>query len=81
MVKAFERPLLLHVGEVVVPLEFSDLGYPFRAKGKKGKYSKRGHNLGAGAGQKIAVDGCTIGGRSEAAPASDGPVWFVFLLA
>ena len=47
MVKALERPLLLNVGKVMIPLELGNQGNPTGAEGQKGKQAKRGDNLRA----------------------------------
>ena len=40
MVPAFERALLLYIGEVVIPLEFGDVRDPLRLDRQKRKYAK-----------------------------------------
>ena len=40
MVPGFEWALLLYVGEVVIPLEFGDVGDPLRWERQKRKYAK-----------------------------------------
>src|SRR5258708_31128372 len=40
MVPGFEWTLLLYIGEVVVPLEFGDVGDPLRLDRQKRKYAK-----------------------------------------
>lgn len=40
MVPGFEWALLLYVGEVVIPLEFGDVGDPLRLDRQKRKYAK-----------------------------------------
>lgn len=55
VVKALERPPLLHVGEVMVPLEFCDQSNPLCSKGKKRKHAKRSDQLRPCSGQRLPV--------------------------
>jgi hypothetical protein len=50
MMPSFERPFLLHVGEIVVPFELGDAGDPLCAQGQKRKQAERSHNDRANAG-------------------------------
>lgn len=55
MVEALEGSLLLHIGEMMIPFEFSDQRNPLRTNGKEGKHAKRRYNFGADASQGVAI--------------------------
>ena len=47
MVELLERPFLLLIREMIVPLEFRDARDPLPAKGQEGQQAKRSHDLGS----------------------------------
>ena len=53
--KTFEWPLLLYVGEVMVPFELRDQGDPTGAKRQEGNEAKRSDDFRASAGERRPV--------------------------
>src|SRR5712692_1202590 len=64
MVEAFERPFLLPVSKMLVPLELRNQRNPLRAKWEKWNHTEGSYDLGTDASQRITIRNALLNRRN-----------------